>query len=132
MTQKSLNSVYLMVTTDLNDIQISQSFGCHRNILPFWRDKCLYQGLSSLYVNYYRQPESILEQYSEVILTHLNHHSVQSVNQAVATIEALTGIKRSPTQVRNFLLRHDYKWRKMGKISGKANTEEQKEWLKNT
>jgi len=83
-------------------------------------------------VNYYRQPESILEQYSEVILTHLNHHSVQSVNQAVATIEALTGIKRSPTQVRNFLLRHDYKWRKMGKISGKANTEEQKEWLKNT
>jgi transposase len=132
MIQKRLNAIYLMSTTDLNDKQITQSVGCHRNILSVWRDKCLYEGLPSLYVNHYRQPESILEQYSEVIFSHLDQHPVQSINQAVAVIEVLTGIKRSPTQVRNFLLRHGYKWRKMGQIPGKANTEKQKEWLENS
>jgi hypothetical protein len=53
-------------------------------------------------------------------------------HQAVAVVEELTGIKRSPTQIRQFLLRHDYKWRKMGQIPGKANIEKQKEWLENT
>ena len=132
MIQKRLNSIYLMATTELNDSQIAQCAGCHRNILPVWRDKYLYQGLSSLYVNHYRQPESILEQYGEIIFAHLDQHPVQSINQAVSVIEELTGIKRSPTQVRHFLLRHDYKWRKMGQIPGKANTDEQKQWLENT
>jgi len=132
MIQKRLNSIFLMATTELNYSQISQCAGCHRNILPVWRDKYLYEGLSSLYVNHYRQPESVLEQYAEVILPHLDQNPVQSINQAVAVIEELTGIKRSPTQVRNFLLRHDYRWRKMGQIPGKANTEAQKVWLENT
>jgi transposase len=130
--QKRLNSVYLMATTELNDIQIAQVSGCHRNILPVWRDKCLYEGLSSLYVNAYREPESLLEEYSDLILSHLDKYPVQSVNQAVVVIEDLTGIKRCPTQIRQFLIRHDYKWRKMGQIPGKANVEKQREWLENT
>ena len=132
MIQKRLNSIYLMTTTDLNDSQIAQCAGCHRNILPVWRDKYLYEGLSSLYENHYRQPESILEQYNEIIFAHLDQHPVQSINQAVSVIEELTGIKRSPTQIRQFLLRHHYKWRQMGQIPGKVNTDEQKQWLENT
>jgi transposase len=130
--QKRLNSIFLMATTDLNDIQIAQVVGCHRNILPVWRDKCLYEGLFSLYMNDYRNPESLLEAHSKLILSHLDTHPVQSINEAVAVIEELTGIKRSPTQVRQFLLRHGYKWRKMGQIPGKANVEKQNEWLENT
>ena len=52
MIQKRLSSVYLMSTTDFNDSQIAQISGCHRNILPLWRDKCLYEGLFSLYINH--------------------------------------------------------------------------------
>jgi len=132
MIQKRLNSVYLMATTDLPDTQIAQISGCHRNIIPVWRDQCLYDGLSSLYVNHYRKPESELEAHSEHILSYLDEHPVQSVNQAVEVIEQLTGIKRCPTQIRQFLLRHGYKWRKMGQIPGKANPEIQTEWLENT
>jgi transposase len=121
-----------MSTTNLNDLQIARAVGCHRNIFPVWREQCLYQGLSSLYLNQYRKPESILEEHSELILLHLDEHPVQSINQAVAVIKALTGIERSPTQVRQFLLRHGYKWRKMGQIPGKANVGEQKTWLENT
>jgi len=132
MIQKRLNAIYLMAVTDLNDCQIAEIVGCHRNILPDWRDKCLYQGLPSLYVNHYHKPESELEQHSQSIFSHFDEHPIQSVNQAVAVIEELTGIKRSPTQIRQFLLRHGYKWRKMGQIPGKADVEEQKTWLKNT
>ena len=132
MVQKRLMAVYLMSVTDLNDSMIAEVTGCHRNIIPIWRDKCLYEGLSSLYVDNYRKPESLLEQHSDVILTHFDVHPVQSVNQATAVIEELTGIKRRPTQVRQFLLRHGYKWRKMGQIPGKADVEEQKVWLENT
>jgi hypothetical protein len=78
--QKRLNSVYLMSTTELNDIQIAQAVGCHRNILPVWRDKCLYEGLFSLYINDYRKPESLLEEHSDLILSHLDKYPVQSVN----------------------------------------------------
>jgi hypothetical protein len=54
------------------------------------------------------------------------------MNQAVALIETLTGIKRSPARVRQFLLRHGYKWRKQGQIPGKANVQKQEEWLEKT
>ena len=83
------------------------------------------------YPHCYRKPESLLEQHSEVILTHFDVHPVQSINQAAAVIEELTGVKRCPTQVRQFLLRHGYKWRKMGQIPGKADVKEQKVWLEN-
>lgn len=130
--QKRLMVIYLLSTTDLNDSIIAQISGCHRNIIPQWEEKCLYEGLSSLYINHYHQPKSVLEEHSELILSHLDTHPVQSVNQAVAVIEELTGIKRSPTQIRQFLLRHDYKWRKMGQIPAKADAQNQKQWLENT
>ena len=130
--QKRLNAIYMMSDTDYNDSQIAKIVGCHRNILPNWRNKCLYQGLPSLYENHYNKPESELEEHSQNILTYLDENPIQSVNQAVAVIEELTGIKRSPTQIRQFLLRHGYKWRKMGQIPGKADVEQQSTWLKNT
>ena len=132
MIQKRLMVIYLLSTTKLNICEIAQVSGCHRNIIPIWRDKCLYEGLSSLYVNNYRTPESILEEYSDLIFEHLDKHPVQSINQAVVEIKDLTGIERSPTQIRQFLFRHGYKWRKVGQIPGKANVKEQEVWLENT
>jgi len=130
--QKRLMVIYLLSTTELDYSMIAKISGCHRNIVPLWEDKCLYEGLSSLYVNHYHPPQSLLEEHSELILSHLDEHPVQSVNQAVAEIEELTGIKRSPTQIRQFLLRHGYKWRKMGQIPAKADVQEQRQWLENT
>jgi transposase len=130
--QKRLMVAYLLSTTDFDKRTIAKVAGCHRNMVGIWQKECQDKGLSSLYVNNYRKPKSILEDYSELILSYLDKNPVQTVNQAVAVIEELIGIKRSPTQVRQFLLRHKYKWRKMGQIPGKANVQKQKEWLKNT
>jgi len=124
--QKRLNAIYLMTTTELSQEEIAHCVGCHRNNLRNWREQCISQGLPSLYSNDYRKPTSILDDYSQIILSHFDKYPIQSVNQAVSVIEELTQIKRSPTQVRQFLLRHDYKWRKTGQIPAKANVAGQK------
>jgi len=57
---------------------------------------------------------------------------LQSVSEAQAKIEELTGIKRSPTQIREFMKRIGLKRRKIGYIPGKATEpnkiEEQEEF----
>jgi len=116
----------------LTQEEIAHSVGCHRNNLRNWRDQCIADGLPSLYINDYRKNKSALDDYSHIILPYFDENPIQSINQAVTVIEELTGIKRSPTQVREFLKRHDYKWRKMGQIPGKANVKEQQNWLDNT
>jgi transposase len=48
----------------------------------------------------------------------------RSTSQAQATIEKLTGVKRSPTQIREFMKRLGLRCRKVGYVPGKATTPE--------
>jgi phenylalanyl-tRNA synthetase beta subunit len=43
--------------------------------------------------------------YTQSLEAHFRKHPPISINAAIATIETLTGIRRSPTQVRLFLKR---------------------------
>ena len=52
------------------------------------------------------------------------------MNEAVAKIEELTGIRRGPTQVRNFLDSLGLRPRKVGMIPAKADVEEQERFKK--
>ena len=49
----------------------------------------------------------------------------KSVNEAQERIEKLTGIKRSPTQVRLFLKNLQYKYLKMGSIPGNGDGQDE-------
>ena len=65
----------------------------------------LYQasGMEALkQLNFYR-PQSLLSEQRETLAAHLRAPPPQTINEAVTVIEALTGIRRSPTQVRLFL-----------------------------
>jgi transposase len=53
-------------------------------------------------LNFYR-PQSLLSEQRETLEAHLRAPPPQTINEAVTVIEALTGIRRSPTQVRLFL-----------------------------
>jgi transposase len=48
-------------------------------------------------------PQSTLSAYRDTIETHVREHPPPTINEAVAMLEALPGIRRSPTQVRLFL-----------------------------
>ena len=60
------------------------------------------------------------EAHIRTLKTRFKDHPPHTVAQAQKEIERLTGIRRSPTQVRQFIKRIGMKIRKVGAIPGKA------------
>jgi len=79
-------------------------------------------------LNFY-QPTSELNAHREEIKAEFEAHPPATANEAAERIEKLTGIRRSPTQVREFLKRLGMKWRKVGHIPAKADPERQQAFL---
>lgn len=89
-------------------------------------------GIEKLKEVNFRQPRSALEDHKDTIEAHFRQHPFSTINQAVHVIEQLTGIKRSPTQVREFLRRMGLKRRKVGMVPAKADVDAQEAFLKKT
>jgi len=78
-------------------------------------------------INYY-QPKSELDAYTEEIKKKFEEQPPQTAAEAAQKIEEICGIKRSPTQIREFLKRIGLKIRKVGYVPGKqSDPEKQKE-----
>ena len=75
-------------------------------------------------VRFYR-PQSDLRVHQGTLEAHFRQHPPASAKQAMATIETLTGVRRSPDRVRVFLQHLGLKCRKVGMIPAKADVEEQ-------
>ena len=87
----------------------------------------LYQagGMEALkQLNFYR-PQRLLSEQCETIEAHLRAHPPHTINEAISVIEALTGIRRSPTQIRVFLKQLGLKCLKVGLLPAKGDPEEQ-------
>ncbi len=80
------------------------------------------EGLKEL--NYKGQP-SELNPYADMLKAHFRLHPPRTSGEAQAEIERLTGVKRSPTQIRAFLKRIGLRSRKEGYVLGK-NVESEK------
>lgn len=78
-------------------------------------------GLAALKETRWYQPQSDLEPHRASLEAYFAEHPPASVNQAKAVIAALTGIARSPTQVRVFLRRSGLRCRRVGQIPAKAD-----------
>lgn len=74
-------------------------------------------------------PSSELDKYSDILREEFKKNPPATINQAVERIEQLTGLRRSPTQVRQFLKRLGVKRRKAGHVPAKADPEKQKTFL---
>src|SRR5215213_5079777 len=64
---------------------------------------------------------SALNQHSSTLEAHFRAHPPRTVAEAQAIIEQLTGIRRSPTQIRAFLKRIGMQVRKVGTMPGRAH-----------
>jgi transposase len=80
-------------------------------------------------VRFYR-PQSELATHQEAIEAYFREQPPSTINEAVAAIEKLTGVKRSPTQVRQFLERLGMKRLKTGVLPGKSDPDKQEEFKK--
>lgn len=88
-------------------------------------------GIDKLKEINFRKPESELAKYADSIEDYFRKHPVATINEAIAKIEELTGIRRSQTQVRKFLKSIGMKLRKVGVIPSKADDDKQEDFKKN-
>ena len=75
------------------------------------------------------RPVSALQGYAQQIVSELVTYPPATAKEAAARIQAVTGLKRSPTQVRAFMHRHGLRPLKTAQIPAKANPEEQERFL---
>jgi len=92
----------------------------------------LYQagGIERLKEVRFYQPESELQAHASTLETHFRDNPPATVKEAMSEIEALTGLKRGETQVRQFLKKLGLRCRKVGMIPAKADPDEQATYLK--
>lgn len=87
-------------------------------------------GVEALKTVSFHKPHSELDDHAETIEAHFRREPPRTAAEAQAVIEQLVGIKRSPTQVREFLHRMGMKFRKVAAIPAKANPEVQEAFKK--
>jgi transposase len=87
-------------------------------------------GIEALKTLKFYRPRSDLEDYRGTLEACFRKHPPASAIQAMAMIEELTGLKRSPERVRKFLKRMGMKLRKTGMIPAKADIEKQEAFKK--
>lgn len=73
-----------------------------------------------------RGRSSSLEKYTASLKEEFSKRPPHTASEAVERIEKMTGVKRKLTQVKEFLKRNGFKYRKAGHVPGKGCTEEKK------
>ena len=83
----------------------------------------LYQqyGIERLQRFHFAGQPSVLNQHQSTLEAHVRTHPPRTVAAAHATMEHLTGIRRSPTQIRAFLKRSGMQVRTVGTMPGQAH-----------
>jgi len=101
---------------------------CENTLLAYLRQ---YQdgGVERLKEIHFYSPKSELAQYTQTIEDYFLKNPPATINEAVAKIEELTGIRRSREQVRVFLKGLGLSPRKVGMIPAKADVQVQEKFL---
>lgn len=130
LVQKRMHTVYLKGAFNYPHQEIAAIVGRHPNTVT--KDlKCFQsKGIEGLKEVNYGTNVSEMDKHSTTLEAYFKKHPPMSVAEVKHRITELTGIQRSPTQVRAFMKRIGLKRLKTGQIPAKANTEQQQQWLK--
>jgi transposase len=110
--------------------KIAQLARIHVNTVTKYLREYEKGGIEKLKEVNFNKPKSELINYKDTIEQELRKKPPASINQASEQIKELTGIKRSPTQVRIFLKKIGMKCRKVGVIPSKADPDIQEAFKK--
>jgi len=112
--------VLLLKSKELPHKEIARLTNLSVNTITSYLKLYQQEGLEGLeQVNFY-QPKSDLVEYTSTLKEYFNQNPPSSTSVAMGKIEELTGLKRSPTQIRKYLLSIGFKFRKVGTIPAKA------------
>lgn len=117
---------------DLSHAQIAQLAGVSENTMRDYFQLYQQGGLEKLKEVHIYRPESDLQIHATSLEAYFREHPPASVKEAQSEIEALSGIKRSESQVRQFLKKLGMRGCKVGTIPAKADPDEQAAYLTKT
>jgi transposase len=133
LVQKRMEALYLK-SQKLSHQKICQICRISKTTLIVYLKKYQEGGKESLKKLVYQGQASELNQHHITIEEYFQENPPRTATEASAMIEKLTGIKRSPTQVREFMKKIGMKTRKIGYVPGKATNpdkiQEQEEFQK--
>lgn len=86
-------------------------------------------GIEALKELNFNQPKSDLDDHQDSLRQEFEQKPPATIDEAVARIEKITGLRRSPTQVAGFLKKLGLKRRKVASIPAKADPEKQQAFL---
>ena len=86
-------------------------------------------GIDALKELNFHQPQSDLDDHQDSLRQEFEQRPPPTIDEAVDRIEKLTGLRRSPTQVAEFLKKLGLKRRKVASVPAKANPDKQQEFL---
>lgn len=130
IVQKRIQAVYFKATLNVCNEQIGRLTDLNRKYVAYWIKVYIEKGFEALCEFNYGTNQSQLDNHAESILKSFIEHPPMSVKEAKSRIEDMTGISRSPSQVRAFMKRHGLSYIKTGHIPAKADEEKQRDWVK--
>jgi len=122
--RRKMEAVYLK-SQGVAHQEIARLTRISENTLRRYLREYLAGGIERLKELHFYRPQSELEAHREPIAAYFRAHPPATIKEAAAKIEDLTGIKRSPTQVRAFLNSLGMRCRKVGVVPAKADVEQQ-------
>lgn len=128
--QQRMEALWLK-SQNLPHKEIARLTGISENTLRSYFGAWQQGGVEQLKHLNFRRPTSELMEHWGTLEDYFMEHPPASVNEARSKIEKLTGIRRSPTQVRNFLKQLGLRRLKVGCLPAKADPEQQQEFKKN-
>lgn len=110
--------------------EISRLTGIRSTTLTSYLRAYQQGGLEAVKTIRWYRPKSELSVHQATLEGYFRELPPASVKQAMAAIETLTGVRRSPNRVRLFLQRLGLKYRKVGMIPAKADVDAQEVFKK--
>ena len=122
--------VLWLKSKSLSHKEIAKLARVSENTLRSYLKEYLANGLDKMVNLKINKRVSELINFESIIKEEFTINPPTTLKEATLRIEKLTGIKRSTTQVKKFLIKIGIKRRKVGQIPGKADPEIQEEYKK--
>jgi len=129
LVQRKMHALYFK-SLGLSQKEIARCLAVGEHTIGNYVKAYYHGGVAALKEIKIHRPKSVLAVHAQSLEEHFKAHPVATIKEAMAEIKNLTGIKRSETQIRQFLHKTGLRRRKVGMIPGKANPDVQDEHVK--
>jgi transposase len=129
LVQKKMEALYLK-SQGIKHKDICSLCQISKTTLTIYIKQYQSGGVEELQKIEYKGRPSELNRFSDILKEHFEKSPASSIAEASDAIEKITGVKRSPTQVREFLKRIGLRCLKVGYVPGKSVEEKKIEEVK--